>query len=43
VQFYPGNVPEAEFLANKNRPGQKEILTLAGEKSKLPVDQAPNQ
>jgi hypothetical protein len=42
AQFYPGNVPEADFLSNKNR-GEKEIVTLAGEKSKLPTDSAPNQ
>ena len=22
TQFYPGNAPEADFLANKNRPGE---------------------
>jgi outer membrane protein OmpA-like peptidoglycan-associated protein len=43
AQFYPGNVPEADFLSNKNRPGEKEIVTLAGEKSKLPTDSAPKE
>jgi len=43
AQFYPGNAAEADFLANKNRPGEKESVTLAGEKSKLPTDSAPNQ
>ena len=43
TQLYPGNAPEAGFLANKNRPGENEIVTLAGEKSKLPTDSAPNE
>ena len=43
AQFYPGNVPEADFLSSNNRPGEKEIVTLAGEKTKLPTDSAPNQ
>jgi hypothetical protein len=41
AQFYPGNAPEAEFLASPRRPGEKEIVTLAGEQSKLPVDPEP--
>jgi outer membrane protein OmpA-like peptidoglycan-associated protein len=36
VQYYPGNAPEADFLANSNWPGQKELLTMAAEKSSLP-------
>jgi hypothetical protein len=43
AQFYPGNVPEANFLASPKRPGEKEIVTLAGEKEALPSDPGPNQ
>jgi hypothetical protein len=43
AQFYPGNVPEVDFLSSNNRPGRKEIVTLAAEKAKLPIDSAPNQ
>ena len=36
AQYYPGNVPEADFLAESKRPGDKQVLTLAAEKSSLP-------
>jgi hypothetical protein len=36
VQYYPGNAPEADFLVDSNWPGQKELLTMAAEKSSLP-------
>jgi len=36
VQYYPGNAPEADFLADSNWPGQKVLLTMAAEKSRLP-------
>ena len=43
AQFYPGNAPEADFLASPSRPDEKQIVTLAGEKTKVPVDAPPNQ
>jgi len=41
AQVYPGNVPEADFLSSNNRLGEKGIVKLAAEKSKLPTDSAP--
>jgi hypothetical protein len=43
AQLYPGNAPEADFLANPQTPGEKEILTLAGEKENLPTNPTPKQ
>ena len=43
AQFYPGNVPEADFLSSNNRPGEKQIVKLASEKSKLPTESAPKE
>ena len=37
-QYFPGDAPEAGFLANPKWPGQKEIITLAAEKDVLPND-----
>ena len=37
-QYFPGNVPEADFLASSKWPGDKQVLTMAAEKSKLPND-----
>jgi len=36
AQYYPGNAPEANFLAESKRLGDKQVLTLAAEKSSLP-------
>ncbi len=41
TQYFPGDAPEARFLADSDWPGQKEILVLASEKSRLPIDPAP--
>ncbi len=41
AQYFPGNAPEADFLADSNWPGQKEVLTMAAEKSRLPNDPTP--
>lgn len=38
-QYFPGDAPEAKFLADSKWPGQKEIITLAAEKDVLPNDQ----
>jgi hypothetical protein len=43
TQYFPGDAPEATFLADSNWPGQKQILTLASEKTKLPNDPPPAQ
>jgi hypothetical protein len=40
TQYFPGDAPEAKFLADSNWPGQKEVVTLAAEKSQLPNDPA---
>ena len=36
-QYFPGDAPEAAFLADSNWPGQKEILVQAAEKTPLPT------
>jgi peptidoglycan-associated lipoprotein len=41
TQYFPGDAPDAKILADSNWPGQKEVVTLAAEKSKIPDDQAP--
>ncbi|MGC1452379.1 MAG: OmpA family protein [Candidatus Sulfotelmatobacter sp.] len=41
VQYFPGDAPEANLLADSNWPGDKQVLTLAAEKSKLPNDPGP--
>jgi flagellar motor protein MotB len=41
AQYYPGDAPEAAFLSDSKWPLQKEIVTLAAEKSRLPNDTAP--
>ena len=41
AQYFPGNVPEAQFLANSRWPGNKQILTMAAEKTRLPNDSGP--
>jgi len=43
TQYFPGDAPEAKFLADSNWPGRKQILTLASEKTKLPNDPPPAQ
>jgi hypothetical protein len=40
TQYFPGDAPEAKVLADSNWLGQKEVVTLAAEKSKLPDDPA---
>jgi outer membrane protein OmpA-like peptidoglycan-associated protein len=41
TQYFPGDAPEAKFLADSNWPGEKELVVLAAEKSRLPDDPAP--
>jgi hypothetical protein len=41
TQYFPGDAPEAKFLADSDWPGQKEVITLAAEKSRLPNEPAP--
>jgi hypothetical protein len=41
VQYFPGDAPEADFLADSNWPGDKEVVTLAAEKSKLSSNPGP--
>ena len=41
TQYFPGDAPEAGFLADSNWPGQKkEMVILASQKSRLPNDAA---
>ena len=41
AQYFPGDAPEAGLLVDSNWPGDKQILTLAAEKSRLPNDPGP--
>ena len=38
TQYFPGDAPDAKVLAESNWPGDKQVLTLAAEKTKLPND-----
>jgi len=40
TQYFPGDAPEATFLADSNWPGHKELVSLAAETSRLPTDPA---
>jgi hypothetical protein len=35
AQYFPGNAPEADFLTDSNWPGDKQVLTLAAQKTGL--------
>ena len=43
TQYYPGSAPEAQLLFSREWPNQKEIVTLAAEKTPLPVTSDPQQ
>ena len=40
-QYFPGNADDAKILADSRWPNHKEILTLATQKERLPVDATP--
>ena len=42
-QYYPGTAPEAKLLFSPEWPGQKEIITLASEKTPLPTTSDPEK
>ena len=43
TQYYPGTAPEAKLLFRREWPNQTEIVTLAAEKTPLPVTSDPQQ
>jgi OmpA family/PEGA domain len=40
-QYFPGDAEDASILADSNWPDRKDIIVLASEKERLPVDAAP--
>ncbi len=43
AQFYPGTAPEAQLLFDSNWPEGKDIVILAAEKEKLPINSTPRK
>jgi len=43
TQYYPGTAPEAKLLFSREWPNQRDIVTLAAEKTPLPVTSDPQQ
>jgi hypothetical protein len=43
TQYYPGTAPEAKVLFSPEWPGQKEIITLASEKTPVPATSDPEK